>query len=56
MVNFEVMDEEGDPITDAIVTFNEVTNAAGDYVFEDIPAGTYDYLVTADGFEDAQAR
>jgi len=49
-VTFNVKDEDSDEITDAIVTFDGVTNDPGDYVFEVIEAGTYDYKVEKDGF------
>ncbi len=49
-VTFEVKDEEEEPITDAVITFDNVTNEPGDYVFEDIPEGTYDYKVEKEGY------
>ena len=52
-VTFVVEDEEGDAIANAVVTLNGVANAAGNYVFADVLAGTYAYTVVADGFEDA---
>jgi hypothetical protein len=42
---FVVEDEDGNPITDAVVTLNGETNAAGDYVFDDLLAGTYSWAV-----------
>jgi len=50
-VTFTIEDEEGDPIADATVELGSMTNDEGDYVFEDVPAGTHNYTVTADGFE-----
>jgi len=50
-VTFNVEDEGGAEITDAVITFDGVTNAAGDYVFDDITFGEYDYTVEADHFE-----
>ena len=49
-VNFVVEDDGGNALNDAVVTFNGVTNAAGDYLFEEIEAGTYDYTVELDGY------
>lgn len=49
-VTFDVTDEEGNPIADAIVTFDGETNAAGDYVFDDIEEGSYVYAVEKEGF------
>jgi hypothetical protein len=49
-ITFVVEDEDGAPIADAVVTFGETTNAPGDYVFDGILAGTYDYAVEADGY------
>jgi len=50
-VTFEIEDEEGDPIDDAIVTLNGVENPPGDYVFEEVPAGTRDYKVEKDFYQ-----
>ncbi len=52
-VTFVVEDTDGVAITDAVVTFDGVANAAGEYVFTDVLAGTYDYAVVADGYNDA---
>ncbi len=49
-VTFSVMDAEGDPITDAIITFDGETYAAGHYVFEDVIPGTYAYIVEKEGY------
>jgi len=50
-VTFEIEDEDGNPIDDAIVTFNYVQNEPGDYVFEVPPEGNYDYKVEKEGYE-----
>ena len=50
-VTFNVKDDFDNNITDATITFNGVTKAAGEYVFEYIEAGTYAYTVTKAGFE-----
>jgi hypothetical protein len=49
-VNFVVEDENGNPLNNAMVTLGETTNATGDYLFEEIEAGTYDYEVALDGY------
>jgi len=50
-VNFNVIDEQQQPITDAVITFDGVTNDPGDYVFEQVPAGIYNYTVEKNGYE-----
>lgn len=40
-----------EPVTDAVVTFNGKTNAAGSYVFTGIEEGNYNYTVAKTGFE-----
>jgi len=49
-ITFSIEDVDENEITDAVVTFNGVENDAGDYIFEDIEAGTYDYRVEKDGY------
>ncbi len=50
MVTFVVEDEDGQAITDATVTLNGLENSPGEYLFEDLAAGDYSYLVEADGY------
>ncbi|MDX9942938.1 MAG: trypsin-like serine protease [Bacteroidales bacterium] len=45
LVEFEVKDELGNPVNDAVITLGGQTNAAGDYEFIDQPAGTYAYTI-----------
>ncbi|MFO8067135.1 MAG: trypsin-like serine protease [Bacteroidales bacterium] len=52
-VSFVLADPDGIPIDDAIITLNETTNTAGDYLFPDVPVGMYEYNITAPGFLDA---
>ncbi|MBW6498112.1 MAG: choice-of-anchor D domain-containing protein [Bacteroidales bacterium] len=52
-VTFEIEDEDEAPIADAIVTLAGVTNAAGDYVFDNKLPGTYAYTVVKEGFFNA---
>lgn len=49
-VLFEVEDDNGMTLPNAVVTFNGVTNAAGNYLFEEIEAGVYDYAVESEGY------
>jgi len=49
-VTFDVTDEWNDAINDAEITLLGETNAAGDYFFEDIPAGTHTYTAEKEGF------
>ncbi|TVQ94155.1 MAG: T9SS C-terminal target domain-containing protein [Bacteroidetes bacterium] len=49
---FVVSDEDGNEITDAVITFNGNEAAAGVYVFEDLEAGVYNYSVSRAGFFD----
>ncbi len=51
-VDFDIIDPEGDPIENAVITLGEVTNPAGDYLFENVDEGTYDYHVFAPGYEE----
>ncbi|TVQ14176.1 MAG: T9SS C-terminal target domain-containing protein [Bacteroidetes bacterium] len=48
-LTFEVMDEENEPVLDAVITFGTIVNEPGDYVFE-LAAGFYDYKVEKEGF------
>ncbi len=49
-VTFVITDEAGEAVTDAQVTLDGVENEAGNYLFEDLEAGTYNYEVTKEGF------
>lgn len=51
-VNFDLLDELGNPVPDAVITFDGVENPQGDYLFESITAGMYAYVINADGFID----
>jgi len=55
-VTFVILDEEDDPIDHAVITLNDQTQDAGDYVFDDVLPGTYNYIVEADGFETAEGE
>ncbi len=49
-VTFEPVDDEGDPVTDAVVTFRGETKPAGQYVFEEVPAGVWPYEVVGNDY------
>lgn len=49
-VTFEVIDQDGEPIDNAEITFDGQTNAAGDYVFQDVVPGNYLFNVAADEY------
>ncbi|MDD3859880.1 MAG: hypothetical protein PHW83_06760 [Bacteroidales bacterium] len=51
-VTFVIEDEAANAIADAVVTFNDVANVAGDYVVEYVEEGTYDYTITKAGYDD----
>lgn len=49
-VTFNVQDEAGNPLQNAEITLNGVTNPAGNYLFTQIPAGTFDYIVALQNY------
>ena len=49
-VSFEVTDTEGQPVEDAVVTFDGQSHPAGEYVFNYVFPGTYSWSVAAEGF------
>jgi len=53
-LTFIVKDQAENDIADAVITFNGVTNAAGDYVFEYVEPSevALDYTVTKAGYDD----
>ncbi|MFW5758918.1 MAG: carboxypeptidase regulatory-like domain-containing protein, partial [Bacteroidota bacterium] len=50
-VNFVVNDPEGQPINNAVITFDGDTNPQGDYSFSEIEQGNYNYSVVAEGYK-----
>ncbi len=50
-VTFDITDDVGNPVTNAIITFDGVTFDAGHYVFEDIEVGTYNYIVGHENYQ-----
>jgi hypothetical protein len=55
-VSFAVEDEDGNPLNNAVVALDGNTNAAGDYLFDEIEPGTYDYTVELDGYITAEGQ
>ena len=53
-VTFEIFDQDGIEITDAVVTLGDITNQPGDYYFGLVEPGTHDYMVEKDGFYDVE--
>lgn len=51
-VSFVVMDEDENPIHDAVITLNGNAQAPGEYVFEGIASGNYLYTVSKQGYFD----
>jgi len=51
-VTFNVFDEQGDEIPDAVITLDETSNDPGDYLFADLPPGNYPFIVYRDGFHE----
>ena len=49
-LTFQVQDELGNLLNDAIITLEDQTNIAGDYLFEQVPAGNYDYTIELAGY------
>ena len=46
-VHFDVKDEFGNDIADAVITLNGASYAPGHYLFQDLPTGVYSYTVEA---------
>jgi hypothetical protein len=51
-VTFNVVNAASEPINDAVVTLDGVTNIPGNYMFSEIIPGAYDYTVAKAGFVD----
>jgi uncharacterized repeat protein (TIGR02543 family) len=50
-VDFDILDQEGIPVTNATITFAGITNLQGNYSFTNIEEGSYSYTVQATGFQ-----
>lgn len=55
-LTFEVVDEAGEAIDDAVLTFAGEENAAGDYVVEEVFAGVYEWELSREGFRTASGQ
>lgn len=55
-LTFDIRNNDMQPIFDAIIVFQGVDYEAGDYVFEELLPGTYNYVVMKDGFFDASGQ
>jgi hypothetical protein len=53
-VTFNVFDHDGLPINDATITLDGATNEPGDYLFEEMLPGEYDYSVVKEGYDDIE--
>lgn len=51
-LTFQVENETGDEIMDAVILLDGTAYDPGQYVFEDLPPGTYPYTVSRDGYFD----
>ncbi len=49
-VTFTIEDESGNPLNNAVVTLDGVTNPANNYVFDEVEEGTYDYSVILENY------
>jgi uncharacterized protein (TIGR02145 family) len=49
-VTFTVEDQSGNPLSNAVITLDGVTNPANNYVFDAVEAGTYDYAVVLENY------
>ena len=50
-VSFDVIDVNGEAITDATISFDSHTNAPGDYHFHNISEGLYHYEIIKSGYQ-----
>ena len=49
-ITFDVIDENDDPVADAIITVGPITNDPGDYLFENVPGGSQPFTVEKEGY------
>lgn len=45
-VTFNLTDDLGEPVGDAVISLGDMINDPGDYVFVDVPVGTYEYTIS----------
>jgi secreted trypsin-like serine protease len=55
-LTFDIRAEDMQPIMDAVIKLEGVDFEEGEYVFEELLPGTYNYVVTKDGFFDATGQ
>lgn len=51
-ISFQITNNYGEEIADAVVVLNEVAYDPGHYVFDEMQPGTYSYLITHDCYPD----
>ncbi len=56
VVEFDIRDEEDNPIDDAVIKLDTLTNPAGDYLFEVAEAGAYEYIITRTCYTSIQSQ
>lgn len=56
IVEFDIRDEENNAITDAIIELDTLTNPPGDYVFEVIAIGSYEYSISRTCFANIESQ
>jgi len=55
-VTFEIMDEDENPIEDAMLVFRGDTLVSAPYFIEEVPVGTHHYVASRDGYHSASGN
>jgi len=55
-VTFEITDEDNLPVENAMVTLGEIENEPGDYYFENMENGEYQYIILKEGFHSKEGQ
>lgn len=55
-VSFNVNDQQGNAVTDAVITLNGITNNPGNYLFTALLPGIYSYSVVRNGYATASGE
>jgi len=55
-ITFEPQKEDGTPLEEAVITLDEVEKEAGDYVFENLLPGSYDYTAEKEGYHTVEGN
>ncbi len=55
-LSFVIVDEQENPVEDALITLDGVEHEPGHYVFEDMLSGVYDYWVSRENFPQASGQ